>query len=143
MCIVPKELPFQTGGEYHLQVWNNGSAQHNLTFGWEERITLEGLTGRRVLNAGETAWMNFTVTSTLGAIFWCDVPGHRDLGMWGVAIVNGNRPGGFEGPPELPISQYTILATIAAGAAVLFVYHVVAVRRERGEPSPQEKGRSP
>jgi uncharacterized cupredoxin-like copper-binding protein len=132
-CILPAEYSLDPGTELRIRVSNNGTIQHNFTVGapFNQKIV-------EVFSPGQARWLNFTVTQSQEAFYWCAVPGHREQGMEGIMIVGGNHPSG-SGPPEIPVSRHTIIATIALGAVVLAVYHVRAVQRTRKRERPRSQ----
>ncbi len=136
LCIFPDQIKIDLNTELNLRVWSNdsgpqGAFLHNFTF--DEPFQSEaGLKVDRLPN-GQFAWVNLSLAETSvpwRIDYWCGVPGHRELGMSGTLIIGaGTRRTGLAGPPELPLIQYTMFATIAMAFVLAAVYHL---RSRRG-----------
>ncbi len=84
----PEELSLEGGQTYLFQVRNVGETIHNMFIGdFESASEQEVFWNSITIGPGNTA--SFIVTPESGVSFdtWCNVPGHYELGMFGVLNV--------------------------------------------------------
>ncbi len=133
-AIEPAQLEFNPGDDVSLRLVNTGAVPHNFKLDAPYDLLSE------TIGPGEVTWLNFTVLAgTESVAYWCDIPGHRALGMEGVLLTAGGAP-----PPPTPgaeeISPLAIALLILMGVAFLATL-AAALRPVREEsPAPGKKG---
>src|SRR5207237_291877 len=80
----PNELQMAGPGDLTVNVKNAGQIEHD--------FVIEGLDGRLVVPAGQTATKLFPIAKVGIYTFVCSIPGHKEAGMSGKVIV-GTVPG--------------------------------------------------
>lgn len=83
--IDPPQVKVQEGQNVSFRIINYEKGFHNFTIGWPYNLEAASIP------SGTYVWLNFTAGKpTSGTPYWCSVPGHREIGMEGLLIVEGS-----------------------------------------------------
>ncbi len=96
-----------------------------------------------LLQPGETGWVEFWINQTGTFPYWCDVPGHRILGMEGTFVVTDTGAISGEAVPQgIALRAYWIgLIGIFAMVAVILVSYFVIKYESRHHTDHREHRR--
>lgn len=119
--ISPETIEVAAGEVIRFRVHNNGTADHNLKLGDPYPINTP------MIREGESL-LTPQITVSESTAYWCDVPGHRELGMEGGLHVTGS----VAAPPTEPASTVPGFdAALAAPALAVAAVAGAIVRRRR------------
>jgi plastocyanin len=92
--IEPSGLVLIPGENVTLHITNTGAVGHNLYIGDGGSIAKWD----PIINPGDSANLTFTVPDSGVNVFYCNVQGHRELGMQGNLTVKGTQVASAAGP---------------------------------------------
>ena len=108
----PDRIEVVLGEEVHIRLFNNGSQGHN--------FILEGYANYDpVINPGRQANVSFVADTAGTYAMYCDVAGHRQLGMEGTFVIARVRPPLTT--PTVEVAGVLVAAGVAATAVVVFL----------------------
>lgn len=121
----------EPGQTVRFNIQNDGPAvQHNFyvgTYGQEGDPEREVLFQSDTIDPGETTELFASFDMEEGTVLevWCDIPGHRDLGMFGLLGVgvtpeDGGDTGGED--PKLPAPSVAAVSIAALAAALVYAH---------------------
>lgn len=116
-------LSAQVGDTVRLTVINGDPVMHDLT------IDEFGVTTGPLMAKDETVVLEFEVTQAGDFVYYCSIPGHRDIGMFGTLTVEG------EAAPQEAI-EVAALPTAAPKVAPAAADAVSVVRNPADVPAP-------
>lgn len=121
--ISPETLDLAPGDVVKFRVHNNGTVEHNLRLAPPYTINTD------LIHPGESL---ITAEIHVGpaVAYWCDVPGHRQLGMEGTLQVEGSHPPPPSGGESSKVPGFDA-AMVAPALAVALCLAVYARGRRR------------
>jgi len=123
--IEPATVVLHAGERIIFRVHNNGTASHNIQLG-----APYGFVHTPISPPGSVEdTPAFTVDETT-VVYWCDVPGHRQLGMEGAVQIQGGGPQTPPPPAETVPGFDAALAAPALGAALALAFLVRSHRKK-------------
>lgn len=113
--MVPERIDARVGDTLVVEVVNQGTTKHNVVFCAEPKESAtcaERLAFTPLMDPGAVRNLTFTVTEPGTFEYYCDVPGHRQGGMRGELLVQG------EAKKETPLPGLALALLALAGLAL-------------------------
>ena len=128
-AFAPSQLRLAGPGELTVTLDNTGVVEHDLV--------IEGIDGRALAKAGETASGIFQLDRPGTYTYYCSIPGHRDAGMEGTLAVAGSAAAvsDVQTPPQAPGAETTAVTAPADPDAKPLPLPVVAPPVNRTTPA--------
>jgi uncharacterized cupredoxin-like copper-binding protein len=111
--ITPGTIDLTPGERVAFRVHNVGTVAHNLKLGEPYNVV------SATINGGESTLMPPITVADASDSYWCDIPGHRQLGMVGEFSGAKAEPTG----PQVPGFEAGFALAALAGAAVALAVH--------------------